>query len=85
MYAHDTYASMPTSRCRASGKTLKFSLSMGAKRAFSVRRCDSATGRRLRAALWVAFENYATMQARTVGDTIRLLSYFCNPCSYTRL
>jgi hypothetical protein len=54
MSAYDKDASMFTSRRRASGKTLKFSLSTGTKRAFSLWRCDSATGCRLRAALWVA-------------------------------
>ncbi len=43
MSAYDKDASMFTSRRRASGKTLKFSPSMGAKRAFRVRRCRSAT------------------------------------------
>jgi hypothetical protein len=54
MSTHDTCASMSRSRCWASGKTLKLSLPTGTKRAFSLWRCDSATGRRLHSELSVA-------------------------------
>jgi hypothetical protein len=70
MSAYDKDASMFTSRRRASGKTLKFSLSTHAKRAFRVRRCRSAT-----AHVWL--RPFVAPNAIANRSDDRPLSYSC--------